>query len=251
MTAVLPGVTGVLFDIDDTLVDTRGAFARALAAVAEVWLPQVGPERVPELLAHWRHDAHARYRQYTRGEVSYDAQRMARANDLHRDFGGPELDEAGYAEWNGLFEREFVGAWAAHVDASGCVDALLAAGVKVGALSNAATDYQVGKLTRAGLADRVPMLVGVDTLGFGKPDPRVFTEACARLGTLPEQTVYVGDELDVDARAATAAGLHGVWLDREGTGSAVHAGRSLTAGENDRVIGTLTALGDLLGLPGA
>ncbi|MDF2808213.1 MAG: haloacid dehalogenase, partial [Cellulosimicrobium sp.] len=52
---------------------------------------------------------------------------------------------------------------------------------------------------------------------FGKPDPRVFAEACARLGTDPARTAYVGDELDVDARAARAAGLVGVWLDRPGT----------------------------------
>jgi len=241
-------IDGVLFDIDDTLVDTRGAFARALAAVAEAWLPDLTPDRVPELLAHWRADAHGRYRQYTRGEVGYDAQRMARANDLHRDFGGPQLDAVGYAEWNALFERRFTESWAAHPDASAAVDALLAAGVRVGALSNAATDYQVRKLAAAGLGDRVPMLVGVDTLGFGKPDPRVFTAACARLGTDPARTVYVGDELDVDARAATAAGLHGVWLDRTGTGTAVHAGAVLTAGEQDRVIGSLTELPGVFGL---
>ena len=60
------------------------------------------------------------------------------------------------------------------------------------------------------------MLVGVDTLGFGKPDPRVFVEACRRLGTAPERTAYVGDELDVDAVAARAAGLLGIWVDRPG-----------------------------------
>nr|WP_082570968.1 HAD-IA family hydrolase [Cellulomonas sp. Root485] len=52
--------------------------------------------------------------------------------------------------------------------------------------------------------------------GFGKPDPRVFVEACRRLGTAPERTAYVGDELDVDAVAARAAGLLGIWVDRPG-----------------------------------
>ncbi|MFS0703320.1 HAD family hydrolase [Cellulomonas sp. 179-A 9B4 NHS] len=41
--------------------------------------------------------------------------------------------------------------------------------------------------------------------GFGKPNRRVFVEACRRLGTDPSRTAYVGDELDVDARAAVAA----------------------------------------------
>ena len=91
-----------------------------------------------------------------------------------------------------------------------------AAGHPLGALSNASVDYQALKLEAVGLAADVPMLVGVDTLGVGKPDPRMFVEGCRRLGTEPGRTVYVGDELDIDARGASAAGLHGVWLDRPG-----------------------------------
>jgi putative hydrolase of the HAD superfamily len=61
------------------------------------------------------------------------------------------------------------------------------------------------------------MLVGVDTFGYGKPAPEVFLAGCERLGTDPGRTVYVGDELDVDAAGAASAGLIGVWLDRPGT----------------------------------
>jgi len=135
---------------------------------------------------------------------------------------------------------------AAHADAAAAVRHLLDAGIRVGALSNAATDYQVRKLTRAGLAADVPLLVGVDTLGFGKPDPRVFAEACRRLGTEPGRTAYVGDELDVDARAATAAGLRGVWLARPGLGS--KGVRELHALPTDVVIASLDELPAALGL---
>jgi putative hydrolase of the HAD superfamily len=239
-------VDGVLFDVDDTLVDTHGAFAQALAAVSRTWLPDLDPARDVEVLDHWRADAGGRYRRYTRGEVSYREQRMARANDLHAAFGGPVLDDAAYDEWNTLFEDRFTGSWAAHDDAAAVVRQLLDAGVVVGALTNAATEYQVRKLTRAGLIDDVPLLVGVDTLGFGKPDPRVFAEACRRLGTAPERTAYVGDELDVDARAATAAGLRGVWLARPGLG--VKDGGPGEPAPTDVVIRSLAELPGVLGL---
>jgi putative hydrolase of the HAD superfamily len=207
---------GVLFDIDDTLVDTRGAFGVALAAVAERYLPDVTVERHPEVLAHWRADPGGHYSRYTRGEATYREQRIARANMMHAAFGGPTLDDAGFDAWDALFEEAFRGAWEAHDDAPDMVKELIAAGVAVGALSNASVAYQTLKLERVGLADTVPMLVGVDSLGFGKPDPRVFVEACRRLGTDPARTAYVGDELDVDAVAARGAGLTGVWLDRPG-----------------------------------
>ncbi|HMO12009.1 MAG TPA: HAD family hydrolase [Actinotalea sp.] len=126
------------------------------------------------------------------------------------------LDEAAFAEWDHVFERAFAGAWRALPDAGAAVAALRSAGLVVGALTNAAVAYQTGKLERAGLAE-VPVLVGMDTLGVGKPDPRVFAEACRRLGTSARRTAYVGDELDIDAVAAARAGLTGVWLDRPGS----------------------------------
>jgi putative hydrolase of the HAD superfamily len=92
------------------------------------------------------------------------------------------------------------------------------------------------------------VLVGVDTLGVGKPDPRVFAEACRRLGTAPGRTAYVGDELDVDARAATAAGLLGIWLDRPGIGLKGTARLEPVPGEI--VIRSLDALPDVLGVRG-
>ena len=209
-------VDGVLFDIDDTLVDTRGAFGHALSGVAGRYLPDLPPERHDELVTVWRADVGGHYAAYTRGELGYDEQRMIRANELHAQFGGPELDDDGFARWDETFQAEFADAWRAHEEVDAVLDTLLEAGLAVGALSNASVALQTTKLERVALLERVPMLVGVDTLGFGKPDPRVFLEACRLLGTDPERTAYVGDELDVDAVAAREAGLVGVWVDRPG-----------------------------------
>ena len=57
-------------------------------------------------------------------------------------------------------------------------------------------------------------MVTRDTLGFGKPDARAFHNACALLGSVPAQTVYVGDDIEIDAIAAQAAGLRALWLQR-------------------------------------
>ena len=201
------------------------------------------------MLTAWRADVGGHYRAYTRGEVGYLEQRMARANALHAEFGGVELDDAGYAEWNAVFEAGFAQAWSAHPDAADVVERLLAAGLAVGTLTNAAVAYQTRKMTRAGLG-HLPVLVGVDTLGVGKPDPRVFAEACRRLGTEPGRTAYVGDELDIDARAAVEAGLLGVWIDRPGGRRVAIPDEDVVAARHAgvRVIASLTALPGLLGL---
>lgn len=244
-----PIVDGMLFDIDDTLVDTRQAFASAIAAVARVWLPHLEEVRHPEALARWRGDPNGHFRSYTRGDVDFETQRRRRADDLQSAFGGALLDEPGYAEWMELFWGTFTGSFVAHPDARPVVDRLRGAGLRIGALTNAARDIQDDKLRRVGFGD-VPVLVGVDTLGFGKPDPRVFEEACRRLGTAPARTAYVGDELDVDAMGAIGAGLVGVWLDRPGNR---HDGLSTEHPEVARaagvqVIATLAELPEVLGL---
>ena len=46
------------------------------------------------------------------------------------------------------------------------------------------------KLAAVGLGD-VPMLVGTDTLGFGKPHPEVFLEGARRLGLSPRSVAYI------------------------------------------------------------
>jgi len=240
---------GVLFDVDDTLVDTRKAFARAIEAVARVWLPHLTEDRHPEALARWRGDPYGHFRSYTRGEVDFDTQRRRRADDLQATFGGASLDDPAYAEWLELFWGTFRASFEPHPDARPTIDRLRAAGLRIGALTNAATAVQDDKLAQTGFGD-VPVLVGVDTLGFGKPDPRAFEEACRRLGTNPKRTTYVGDELEVDAMGAVGAGLVGVWLDRPGNRhdglSTVHADEARAVGV--QVIDTLADLPTVLGV---
>lgn len=222
---------GILFDVDDTLVDTKGAFALALAAVRAEYLPHVEPEREPEILSHWRTDPGGYYARYTRGEMDHVTQRRLRAVLLHETFGGAPVTPSSFTAWDALFWGTFEKSWTAHADAVAAVHAVVAAGIRVGVVTNAAAELQERKLKLAGLDD-LPVLVGVDTLGFGKPDPRVFHEGARLLGTEPARTAYVGDEPTVDALAAHQAGLTGVWLDRAGhrRGPGYHGGPALPDG---------------------
>jgi putative hydrolase of the HAD superfamily len=213
-----PEIRAVLLDIDDTVVDTRWAFRAALAHVVSTWLPHLDQPGEEAAVAHWVADPAGHFRQYTAGAIDFATQRRLRAHDLHASFGGRPLDAGSYARWERGYEAAFRAAWRLTPDALPLFDALAAAGLAVGAVTNSETRYQRDKLAAVGLADRLPVLVGVDDLGRGKPDPEVFQLACARLQVSPGEAAYVGDELDVDARGARDAGLLGIWLDRHGSG---------------------------------
>jgi putative hydrolase of the HAD superfamily len=89
------------------------------------------------------------------------------------------------------------------------------------AITNAPGKHQRSKLAAVGLIDTFDVLVIAGEVGMAKPDPAIFHLACRQLGVHPCQAVHVGDRLDLDAQAAVAAGLRGVWLNRDDRASAV------------------------------
>ena len=87
---------------------------------------------------------------------------------------------------------------------------------QIAVLSNGNQEQQEKKVSQTGLARYIDVVQTSDQLGVAKPDPRIFELACLRLGVPAHAAVYVGDQLEVDALAATAAGLRGIWLNRNG-----------------------------------
>jgi putative hydrolase of the HAD superfamily len=208
----------VLLDVDDTLVDTRGAFRAAITSVVRRWLPHLDAGAREAAVQRWALDPGGHFRAYTRGEVDFETQRRRRAADLHEAFGGPALDDEGARRWAAGYEDAFRRAWRPCPDARPFLAAVRAAGLRTAAVTNMLTSYQIAKLDAVGLAGQLAAVVGLDVVGVGKPDPRPFLHACGLLGVAAGEAAYVGDELDVDARAARDAGLLGVWLDRHGSG---------------------------------
>ena len=94
----------------------------------------------------------------------------------------------------------------AHAGLVDAVDALSAAGVRLGVVTGDDEARARRQVTALGLADRLPVVVGGDRGLPGKPDPATLVEACTLLGVEPAGGVYVGDSL-VDVRAARAAGF--------------------------------------------
>ncbi|MEQ4517950.1 HAD family hydrolase [Pseudarthrobacter sp. B907] len=224
----LDGIRGVLFDIDDTLVDLEFAMTSALRGVSEHLLPgldEAGWERFGRIFT--RETTHF-YDRYLAGELSFNEQRLLRGRAALGHF-GVELEEGEQAHhWVSSYASLQHSYIRAFDDVAPLLDALDAAGVPYGAVSNNVHDYQRVKLDAAGLR-RVGVLVGTDTVGVPKPDPAIYLEGVRRLGTDPGETLYVGDNRLLDAEGSTAAGLLGVWLNRGGEPAPGFAGREVVS----------------------
>jgi HAD superfamily hydrolase (TIGR01509 family) len=93
-------------------------------------------------------------------------------------------------------------AWHPYPDTEAVLRELRAAGVPVAVVSNIAWDIR-GVFERHGVADLVDEFVLSYVEGVVKPDPKIFTLACQRIGVAPEQAIMIGDSAEADGGAAT------------------------------------------------
>lgn len=86
------------------------------------------------------------------------------------------------------------------------LDALEAAAVPWGIVTNKPFHLAEAVVEGLGLSTRCAVLLGGDSLPRKKPDPLQLVTACARIGVAPAAAVYVGDDLR-DVEAAHACGM--------------------------------------------
>jgi len=221
-------IRGVLFDIDDTLVDLEYAMTTALREVSEHLLPgldQPGWERFGRIFTH---ETTHYYDRYLAGELTFNDQRLLRGRAALGHFGVDLADGEEAHRWLSAYSELQPSYVRAFEDVLPLLDVLDAAGVPYGAVSNNVHDYQRAKLDSAGL-ERVRRLVGTDTVGVAKPEPAIYLEGVRLLGTSTQETLYVGDNRLLDAEGSTAAGLVGVWLNRVGETASGFEGHEVTS----------------------
>jgi putative hydrolase of the HAD superfamily len=221
----------VLFDLDGTLVDHDAAEHAAITG----WMSEAGfPATVDGTQSEriWHDLAEEALTQHRSGLLTFQGQRRQRITRF-LPLMGIDTSTMSDAERDTQFLNylhRYEAAWVAYPDAVDCLT-LLKDRYRVAILSNGDQSQQQDKVDRTGLTRLVETVIASSALGVSKPDSAAFTLSAARLGVDPTSVVYVGDRLDSDALAATAADMRGIWLNRTGLAVApqfVHSIRSLT-----------------------
>lgn len=210
-------VHALLFDIDDTLLDTTTAmYAAGASAAAAVW-PSEPAAWHTEAGARFRHDPGGFFHRYIAGELDFRQMRSSRLAEVAEHY-EVDLPTGAIDVFEGTFRPHFLQHQLRYDDVLPFLAACRAEGLAVGALTNASADVTGPKLATNQLADSFAVVITRDTCGFGKPDPRVFQHACEQLGVEPADTAYIGDEWAADVAGSRDAGLHPIWIRRGGAG---------------------------------
>jgi len=98
-------------------------------------------------------------------------------------------------------------------EAALAIDALLAAGLRLGVLTNSAVDVGEAALAAAGLRDRFELVLGSDEVQAYKPDPRVYAHGVQRTGIAADEIVLVSAHW-WDVMGGARAGLRTAWVGR-------------------------------------
>lgn len=207
-------IRGVLFDIDDTLVDLASAqtvtFQETMAQQAGPHAPSFDPVTLAEATRYFARDLDGHYDRYVAGELDFLGQRLARVRGALRVLGCDAAPDEQL--WGETYEHSVRARWALFDDVLPTLRWLDEQGVPYGAVSNNVEHYQRGKLAEVGLSWDI--VVGTDTAGAPKPDPAPFREGCRLLGCAPEEAIMVGDNPIADGQGALEAGLTSILVER-------------------------------------
>jgi putative hydrolase of the HAD superfamily len=103
-------------------------------------------------------------------------------------------------------------------DAVSTIEWLRAQGCRLALLTNGGSAGQRLKIDRFDLARLFDAILIEGEVGFGKPDPRIYTQALATLDVPATEAWMVGDNLEWDVAGPQREGIAGIWIDARGRG---------------------------------
>ncbi|MFN6499491.1 MAG: HAD family hydrolase [Nostoc sp. DedQUE01] len=203
-------VQAVFFDLDDTLIDHNTAIRNAASKLFNKFIPNsehsliVFQEQWISLTRKW-------YKKFYAKQVSFQESGRERLKEAFLNYGhhfsNTEADTCLSEYW-----EDYISQCQLFDDVVECFVQLQQ--YKIGVLTNGQEAQQLEVLKRCGILPVLNIVVTAEAAGFAKPAPQIFQYACAKLGVQQTQSVYVGDNLELDAIAASNAGLIGIWLNR-------------------------------------
>lgn len=222
-------VAGLLFDLDGTLLDTANDIALALQrALAEQGLPAPAPEAVRHMIGRGAPMLVQRASDALGLGLDADRQAAVLERFFHHYGRLQETDECAAQPYPGVVRG---------------LQALHAAGLPLGIVTNKQQRFAQGLLNRLQLAPLLRVVVGGDTCARRKPDPQPLEHAAARLGIAAERMLMVGDSIN-DVKAARGARMRVICVPY-----GYNEGEDPRQLPCDRLVESIDELPTVLGLP--
>ncbi|MFT5142121.1 MAG: 5'-nucleotidase [Rhodothermales bacterium] len=200
------GIEFVYFDLDDTILDHKGAQNLALGDLQRL-MPELATFPLARILEVYGIVNGRVWKEYAAGTRDKEGTRSGRF-ELLFDALGVEADAMQAA---GSYLQAYSDHWSL-IDGSWEAYRHVAQSFPTGLLTNGFAEAQRAKLAKFPvLAKTFSAIVISEEEGVLKPHPELFRIAGARAGVSPDRIAYVGDSLSSDIRGGLRAGWQVVW----------------------------------------
>ena len=196
----MDSVDGLVFDLDNTLLDRYSAFVGVAESFYEEHLrPAALVERdeAVAMMVRWDGDGYNEREGMLRRWIS--------------EWPDVGLDMESLRTW---YRAEMERQVQPDVEVNGFLAQLNERRVPWGIVTNGSPS-QHGKCRQAGLDKLAAFIIVSEEIGYRKPDPRIFRDALEATGlAAPEQVMFVGDNPLADIDGAKRFGMKAAWVRR-------------------------------------
>lgn len=207
----------ILFDLDDTILDTTDSASRVWRMTARHFADRIGmpPEHIDTVLDRSRVWYWADPERNQAGRLNLH---QARRDVTVHGFNALGIDDTDLAHrFADHYSDHRVGEMQPFPGAIETIEHFHDAGMPMALLTNGKGQTQRDKVTAFDLERYFRVVLIEGEIGYGKPNPRVFARALEACGNVPATAAWcVGDNLEWEVAAPQALGMAGIWCDWEG-----------------------------------
>lgn len=195
-------IKGLLFDLDNTLMDRDWTFREFSRQLVREKLSEQDPGKLEEIVEYMiKSDAD--------GYRPKDGFFMELIDRLPWS-SKPELSQV-----QAYYNEHYMKHARVMVHALETLAACRQAGYKLGVITNGLSPVQHGKIDRLELRSYFDAIIVSGDHGIKKPEEAIYRLALKELGTTAEETLIIGDHPVNDMWGASKVGIRGIWLKRK------------------------------------
>jgi putative hydrolase of the HAD superfamily len=206
-------IRALLFDLDDTLLETHDSHLTALAAACSRAVASYPGWTEAALRDAFHHTYHTLEARLEAGELGRPTQILFRTRIFEETLQSCGLSpELGRLLADVYLEERRRG-YRLYDDVRPALEQVAGA-YQLVIVTNGLSDLQREKVEAVGLAQWFSNVVVSGELGSWKPEPAIFLHALALAGVEPPEALMVGDSLERDVAGASGAGIRTLWMRR-------------------------------------
>ncbi|KKZ99844.1 hypothetical protein B4147_4133 [Bacillus wiedmannii] len=202
----------IFFDIDGTLLDYDTAESKGIIDFFQTYNTIfLGNEL--EATKFWHELSEKYFNKFLSKELSFQEQQVMRMYHLFKTYGVNLSARESQHRFNQYIEL-YKNNWTLFEDVLYTLQTLQQRGYSLGIISNGDYEQQIEKLTALNILQYFQYIFTSSEIGISKPNPKIFQRTVLQLNLEMKDCYYIGDRLETDAISSTAAGMHGIWLNR-------------------------------------